>query len=231
MPKTSTLPLLAGVGTISALLTAAGLAQGPGPSSDRTPTFARDVAPILYANCVTCHRPGEIAPMSLITYQESRPWARAIATKVRDGVMPPWHADAAPGTFSNERRLSAAQKDVLERWANAGAPEGDATDLPPRPTFTDGWRIGKPDAIFEMTEDYAVPARGTVQYEHFYIPTNFKEAKWLKAIEARPGNRAVVHHILVYYEAPLDEPRAAPVVQPNREDSQTPRTEQRGLRP
>ena len=170
--------------------------------------------------------------MSLITYQESRPWARAIATKVRDGVMPPWHADASPGTFSNERRLTAAQKDVLERWASVGAPEGDPRDLPPRPTFAEGWRIGKPDAVFEMAEDYAVPARGTVQYEHFYIPTNFKDVKWLKAIEARPGNRAVVHHILVYYEAPLDEPRGTPIVQPNREDSQIPRVErERGLRP
>jgi len=230
MLKKSTLPVLAGIGIVSALLSASGAAQGPGP--DSTPTFTRDVAPILYANCVTCHRPGEIAPMSLISYQESRPWARAIATKVRDGVMPPWHADASPGTFSNERRVTAAQKDLLERWANAGAPEGDSKDLPARPTFAEGWRIGKPDAVFEMAEDYAVPARGTIQYEHFYIPTNFKEAKWLKAIEARPGNRAVVHHILVFYEAPPDEPRGAPVVQPNREDSQIPRVvREPGLRP
>ena len=231
MTKKSTLTLLLAVGTISALLSAVGIAQGPGPVADRTPTFTHDVAPILYANCVTCHRPGEIAPMSLITYQETRPWARSIANKVRDGVMPPWHADAAPGTFSNERRLGAAEKDLLERWAAAGAPEGDPKDLPARPAFTDGWRLGKPDAIFEMTEDYTVPARGTIQYENFYIPTNFTEAKWLKGIEARPGNRAVVHHILVYYEAPLDEPRAAPVLQPNREDSQTPRNTERGLRP
>ena len=113
--------------------------------------------------------------------------------------MPPWHADAPAGTFSNERRLSAAEKDILEAWATAGAPEGDPKDLPARPAFTDGWRLGKPDLVFEMAEDYPVPARSTVQYEHFYIPTNFKEAKWLKGIEARPGNRALVHHILVYY--------------------------------
>jgi len=231
MAKKSKLTFLLAVGTISALLSAVGTAQGPGAAADRTPTFTHDVAPILYANCVTCHRAGEIAPMSLITYQETRPWARGIANKVRDGVMPPWHADAPPGTFSNERRLSAAEKDLLERWAAAGAPEGDPKDLPAPPAFTDGWRLGKPDAIFEMGEDYAVPARGTIQYENFYIPTNFKEARWLKAIEARPGNRAVVHHILVYYEAPLDEPRTAPVLQPNREDSQTPRNTERGLRP
>ena len=230
MLKKSTLPLLAGIGIISALLSASGAAQGSG--ADRTPTFTHDVAPILYANCVTCHRSGEIAPMSLITYQEARPWARAISNKVRDGVMPPWHADAPAGTFSNERRLRAAEKDLLERWAAGGAPEGDPKDLPARPAFTEGWRIGKPDAVFEMGEDYNVPARGTIQYEHFYIPTNFAEAKWLKAIEVRPGNRAVVHHILVYYEAPLDEPRVAPVVQPNREDSQLPRVARElGLRP
>jgi hypothetical protein len=216
--------------TMSALLSAGAPQQPSGRDSGNEPTFTRDVAPILYSNCVTCHRAGEIAPMSLISYQETRPWARAIVKKVQDGVMPPWHADAPAGTFSNERRLTPAEKSVLERWADAGAPEGDPKDLPTRPSFADGWRIGQPDAVFAMAEDYNVPARGIVQYEHFYIPTNFTEAKWLKAIEARPGNRALVHHILVYYEAPLDEPRTPPALQPNRDDSQTPRSA-RGERP
>jgi hypothetical protein len=193
--------------------------QAAPQSSDSAPTFTHDVAPILYANCVSCHRPGEIAPMSLISYQEVRPWARAITRKIADGSMPPWHADAPARTFSNERTLTAEEKSTLERWAAAGAPEGDPKALKPPPVFADGWRIGTPDAIFEMAEDYPVPARGTVQYEHFYIPTNFTEAKWLKAIEARPGNRALVHHILVYYEAPPGGPRVPPAIQPNREDS------------
>jgi hypothetical protein len=203
----------------------------PPQATDGTPTFTRDVAPILYANCVSCHRPGEIAPMSLITYQEARPWARAITRRIADGSMPPWHADAPAHTFSNERMLSAAEKVTLERWASGGAPEGDPKDLKAPPVFAQGWRIGTPDAVFEMQEDYPVPARGTVEYEHFYIPTNFSDAKWLKAIEARPGSRALVHHILVYYEAPADGPRVAPAIQPNREHSRIAAQGQAGNRP
>lgn len=194
------------------------------------PTFSRDVAPILYAHCVECHRAGEIAPMSLVTYAETRPWARAIAQRVRDGVMPPWHADAPEGTFRNERRLTAAQKEIIERWALDGAPEGDPTLLPAPPAFSSGWQIGTPDAIFEMQEDYAVPASGAIEYENFYIPTNFREERWLQAIEARPGNRALVHHILVYYEAPPDRPRAPALLQFNREERRLP-DRPAGLRP
>src|SRR4029453_17611389 len=119
-----------------------------------SPTFTKDIAPIFYANCTTCHRPGEIAPMSLLTYKEARPWARSIANAVKSGIMPPWHADPAIGHFSNERRLTGAQKDKTARWVDAGAPEGDPKDLPAAPQYTQGWRIGKPDAVLEMQEDY-----------------------------------------------------------------------------
>jgi hypothetical protein len=146
-------------------------------------------------------------------------------------VIQTWHSGEATGTLSNERKLTAAEKETIDRWATNGAPEGDPRELKAPPTFATGWRIGTPDAIFEMQEDYAVPARGTIEYEHFYIPTNFTEAKWLQGIEARPGNRAVVHHILVYYEAPPDGPRVPPAIQPNREDSQIPRREVFGNRP
>src|SRR5262252_10446104 len=112
-------PLLLGL-IVASLATRA--AVMPAQSSD-TPTFSHDVAPILYRNCVACHRPGEIAPMSLITYQQTRPYARSIRERVELGTMPPWHADAPPGTFLNERRLSAAEKEILSRWANNGAPE------------------------------------------------------------------------------------------------------------
>jgi hypothetical protein len=219
---TLALALAGAIGTSSRAQTTAGA---------DAPTFTHDIAPILYANCVECHRAGEIAPMSLITYAEVRPWAKAIQKQVANGVMPPWHADAPHGTFRNERGLTAAQKDLLDRWAAAGAPEGNPPDLPPAPSFAAGWRIGEPDAIFEMQEDYAVPARGTIQYEHFYIPTNFTEERWLQAIEARPGNRSLVHHILVYYEAPPDRPRGQPVLQPNRQDSRTPDNTTEGDRP
>jgi len=208
------------------LIAAVGMApRAQGASQAATaPTFARDIAPILFANCVECHRSGEIAPMSLLTYGEVRPWAKAILREVSTGAMPPWHADAPHGTFRNERGLTTVQKETIERWVAAGAPEGDPADLPPAPTFAAGWRIGQPDVVFEMPEEYAVPARGTIEYEHFYIPTNFTEARWLQAIEARPGNRSLVHHILVYYEAPPDLPRGAPVLQPNRDDSRIPRS-------
>ena len=230
MTKSSPCVWYALVALIAAMAGAGRGMQAAPQSTDSSPTFTRDVAPILYANCVTCHRPGEIAPMSLVSYQDVRPWARAITRKIADGSMPPWHADAPAGTFSNERKLTAEEKSILERWAAAGAPEGDPTALKPPPTFADGWRIGTPDAIFQMEEDYPIPASGTIQYEHFYIPTNFSEAKWLKAIEARPGNRALVHHILVFYEVP-DGPRVAPAVQPNREHSRIENRNPPGNRP
>ena len=183
-----------------------------GQTSPAAPTFTRDVAPILYKNCVTCHRAGEIAPMSLIAYNEVRPWARAIRQATAQGVMPPWHADAPGGTFENERRLTDAEKDVIARWVTAGAPQGDPMDLPAPPEFTDGWHIGKPDVVFEMQEEYAVPANSTIEYEYFYIPTNFTDAMWLQAIEIRPGNRELVHHVLAFYQAPPDGPRMAPAL-------------------
>lgn len=215
---------------LCACAAAVAIGQAQAPPASEVPTFAKDVAPILYNNCVTCHRAGEMAPMSLLTYAEARPWAQAIARQTGNGTMPPWHADAPDGTFSNERKLTAAQKDVLARWAAGGAPQGNPADMPAAPTFASGWIIGKPDQVFEMLEDYAVPARGEIEYENFYIPTGFTETKWLQAIEARPGNRRLVHHILVYYEAAPDGSRVPPVLQPNREDNALPRR-QPGLRP
>lgn len=166
------------------------------------PTFTKDVAPILYARCTTCHRPGEIAPMSLLTYEEVRPWARAIRENVISGTMPPWHADPAHGTFKNDRRLSAQDKDVISRWVAAGAPQGSPADLPPRPTYAEGWTIGQPDVVLAMDQPYALPATGEVPYQYFEIPTNFTEDKWVEALEIRPGDRSVVHHVLVYARYP-----------------------------
>jgi hypothetical protein len=154
--------------------------------------------------------------MSLLTYEKARPYAKAIRDEIQDGRMPPWHADAPHGTFLNERRLSDGEKDILVRWATHGAPEGDPKDLPPAPEYVDGWSIGKPDIVLEMAEDYNVPADGVVEYEYFYIPTGFTEAKWVQAVEVRPGNRQVVHHALVFHKAAPDRPRGAPVLQLNR---------------
>ena len=197
------------LGSLVLAATAAVMAGQAGPAvSSAAPTFSKDVAPIVFKNCAGCHRPGESAPMSLLTYADARPWARAMSRRVAEGSMPPWHADAESGTFENERRLTADEKAVMTRWAEAGAPEGDPKDLPAVPTFADGWSIGTPDAVFEMAEDDAVPASGTIQSQYFTIPTNFTETKWVQAIEVRPGNRALVHHVLVYYPAPASTDNA-----------------------
>jgi len=176
-------------------------AQAPAKPA-ATPTFAKDVAPIFYKNCTNCHRPGEIAPMSLLTYKDARPWAKSIATQVSKGAMPPWHADPAHGEFLNDRRLSDAERGVVVAWANGGAPEGDVKDLPAPPTYTTEWMIGQPDAVFSMQEDYPVPADGTVSYQYFTVPTNTTEDKWIQAMEVRAGDPKVLHHVIVYAATP-----------------------------
>jgi mono/diheme cytochrome c family protein len=177
------------------------------------PTFSKDVAPVLYKNCASCHRAGDIAPMSLLTYEEARPWAKSIREKVVNGEMPPWHADAPRGTFSNDRRLTDQERETIVRWVDGGAPKGDVRDLPPAPKFTDGWEIGTPDAVISMPQEYEVPASGTIAYQYFEAPTNFTEDKWIQAIEVRPGARSVVHHILVFSREPGSSPRPAAFVQ------------------
>src|SRR5580700_7577039 len=164
----------------------------------RVPVFSKDIAPILYRHCASCHRVGEIAPMSLLSYEEVRPWAASIREEVAMGAMPPWHSAAPKGQFSNDRRLSDAEKETILRWIAAGAPKGDLNDLPPLPRFQENWQIGKPDAVITMSEPYIVPAKGVIAYQNFTVPTNFTEDKWVQAIEVRPGTRSVVHHILVF---------------------------------
>jgi hypothetical protein len=167
-----------------------------------TPTFSRDVAPIFYDKCVGCHRPGEVAPMSLITYKDVRPWASAIREKVTTRVMPPWHADRQYGTFRNDLSLTQREIDTIAAWASSGAGEGNPSDLPALPTFPVGWQIGTPDQVFEMQADYQVPASGEIEYQYFEVPTNFTEDKWMQAGEVRAGDKAHVHHIIVYVREP-----------------------------
>jgi len=195
-----------------------------------TPTYTKDVAPILFKNCTACHRPGEIAPMSLLTYADVRPRAKDIRDEVFEGHMPRWHASAPHGTFLNERGLTDDEKKTLIAWANGGAPKGDAKDMPPAPVYADGWMIGKPDVVFEMQESYKVPAEGVIEYEYFYIPTNFTEPKWIQAIELRPGNREVVHHALAFYKAKPDIQRT-PVLRPNRDQMALPPPPREATRP
>ncbi len=169
-----------------------------GSARAQTPTFARDVAPIFYAKCVECHRPTMFAPMSLVKYDDARPWARSIRNRVSTRTMPPWGADPAHGLFKNDPRLTDKEIATILAWVDGGAPKGDNKDLPKLPEFADGWTIGTPDAIFEMKEPFAIPATGTVEYQYIRIPTGITEDKWLAAIEIKPEARAHVHHVIAF---------------------------------
>lgn len=210
-----TLRSLALTAIVSLLTLALYITAITGSQSSGTPTFSKDVAPILYKNCVDCHRPGEMAPMSLLTYQQVRPFARAIRERVELGTMPPWHAEAPEGTFVNERRLTKAEKQTLVQWVANGAPEGDPKDLPRAPEFATGWTIGKPDVVVSMAQPFEVRASGTIEYQYFRVPTNFTEDKWIQAIEIRPGARSVVHHVLVFASEPAGSTRQPPFVPRN----------------
>jgi len=161
-------------------------------------TFSKDVAPILYRRCVSCHRAGDIAPMSLLTYKEARPWAASIREAVVLRKMPPWHADPAYGHFANDVRLSDTEIETIRTWVTTGAVEGDPQDLPPAPQFNDAWHIGKPDLVIDIGQDYRVEGEGPDEYVYFTVPTNFTEDRWVSAVELQPGNRKVVHHAHVF---------------------------------
>ena len=195
--------LIAGL-TVSLALVAIGHAQAPNRAATDpgAPTFTRDVAPIMFTKCASCHRPGEVAPMALLSFADARPWASAIKQKVSTRAMPPWHADPAHGTFRNDLRLSDREIDTIVKWVDGGAREGDPSALPALPKFPEGWQIGKPDAVFEMTKDFAIPASGEIAYQYFEVPTNFTEDKWMQAGEVRAGDRSHVHHIIVYVREP-----------------------------
>jgi hypothetical protein len=171
----------------------------------RTATFTRDVAPIFYEHCVECHRPTMFAPMSLMSYDEARPWARSIRQRVAARTMPPWGADPAHGVFRNDPRLSEAEIRTVLDWVDTGAPKGDDKDLPKAPTFVDGWTIGQPDVVFEMEQPFSVPASGEIPYQYMRVPTGLTEDKWIQAIEIRPGSRPHVHHVIAFTQ-PAGEP-------------------------
>lgn len=177
-------------------------ADGPAAKdSEGTITFTKDVAPILLNNCAVCHRAGENAPMSLLTYKEVRPWARAIEEKVVEREMPPWYADPNHGQFENDRSLSQKEIDTISQWVRQGAKEGDPSDMPKAPKFPEGWLIGTPDVVLSI-EEFPVPADGVVEYKYLTVETNFKEDRWIQAAEIRPGDRSVVHHVIVNAQEP-----------------------------
>ncbi len=160
-------------------------------------TFAETIAPIVYTNCVTCHRPGEAAPFSLISYEDVARRGALIAKVTVSRYMPPWHAEPGYGEFVGERRLTDAQIATIGAWVEQGMPRGDDTKMPKPPEFPpDGWRLGQPDLILEMPLAFDVPASGPDVFRNFVIPTTLTEDKWVRGIEFRPSARKVVHHAL-----------------------------------
>jgi peroxiredoxin len=177
-----------------------------------TVTYARQVSRILQKNCQECHRPGQIGPMSLMSYSQAAAWADTIREVVADNRMPPWHADPRIGKFQNDRSLGKGDRADLLAWIDQGCPKGDDKDLPAPRKFADTWRIGKPDMVFTMKNPAKVPAKAPwgIEYRYFQVPTNFTEDVWVQAAEARPGNRAAVHHIIVYIFDPAKKRERTP---------------------
>ncbi|MBY0488840.1 MAG: cytochrome c [Gemmatimonadaceae bacterium] len=199
-------PLTLSIGRTHAPLVAPQLT--PLVAQGTAPDFGKDVAPVLYKNCASCHRPGGIGPFSMLDADTVKAYAKDIRDAVSTGYMPPWHADGPRGVFSNDRRLADLDRQAILRWIDDGAKVGNKRALPPTPVFDSQWEIGTPDAVFTMNEPFTVPASGTVEYQYFEIPTNFTEDKWVQAIEIMPGSREVVHHVLVYARAPQAPPPA-----------------------
>lgn len=183
---------------VGVLITAVGFtlrAQSPKPAAPVS--YAKDVAPILHARCITCHRPGEVAPMSLRTFDEVRPWARAIKQKVMAREMPPWFADAAPGVFSNDSRLTPQQIDTITRWVDGGAARGNPADEPKLPALTEGWQLGEPDYIITLPL-VNIPAEGRDYFPTPNLTLDLPEDRWIRAVEIRPSNREVTHHSVIF---------------------------------
>ena len=173
------------------------------PNHDRAvSTFSKDVAPILFQHCASCHRPNDVAPFSVLSYADVRPWARSIREKVITREMPPWYPDQRFGEFINDSRLNKSEIDTIVNWVDRGALEGDPKDLPPLPSYIAGWTIGKPDRILTMSKEYTVEPNAPDVYVYAVIPTGFKEDKWIQAAEIRPGNKRVVHHAIAHVLTP-----------------------------
>jgi hypothetical protein len=178
-------------------------ALSPAWADDATKvTYTKDIAPIMNAHCVVCHRGGEVAPMSLTTYAEVRPWAKAISKRVvQERSMPPWHADPAYGTFSNDKRLSAEQIATIDRWIKTGTPLGDLADMPAPREFPDGWVLGEPDYVLEL-DAVDVPADGPDKFPNLKAKLDLGEDRWIRAIEIQPSQKRAVHHVFARVAEP-----------------------------
>ncbi len=183
-------------------------AQPPGSSSQPAVTYSNQIARLFQAHCVSCHRDGEIAPFPLTSYDEVQGWGETIREVVEQQRMPPWLANPKYGNFANDCRLNEAEKQSIYDWLDAGAPEGDRSQLPEPRAFSVGWQIPPPDqVVFIADQPVDVPAEGMVKYQHYLVDPGFKEDRWIQSAECRPGNRSVVHHIVVNFIPPGAKPR------------------------
>jgi peroxiredoxin len=199
--------VLAGKAVATPVTTAVGciIARQSSVKGEGPVTYTKQVARIMQAKCQVCHRPGEVGPMSLLTYKDAVAWAGTIREVLQDNRMPPWHADPRYGEFANDRRLSATDREALLTWLDHGTPKGDDKDMPAPRQFTKGWAIGEPDVVIHMPEEYSVPAdmpKGGVPYQRFRMKSGFTEDRWVERAETRPGAPGVVHHIIIWVIAP-----------------------------
>ena len=186
------------VAGLAMMIAVASVASRPNPNTmpqvAPVPTFAHDVAPILYRNCVSCHRPGESAPFPLLNYSDAKKHAQQIASATASRAMPPWLPVAGYGNFADEHRLSPDEIALIANWVKSGAPEGPAGETPSAPKFTEGWQLGPPDMIVEATRAYTIPAHGPDVFYNFIFSPGISTMKYVRAIEIRPGNTHLIHH-------------------------------------
>ena len=162
--------------------------------AEALPTFTKDVAPILFQNCAGCHRPGEVGPFPLLTYEDARKRAKQLAKQTGSHIMPPWKPTAGADEFKDARVLTDAQIGVFKTWFEASAPEGDAKDLPPTPKFPEGWHAGPPDMILKVAKPFTIPAEGPDIYVHFVLPLDLQTDKYIRGVQVLPSNKRVAHH-------------------------------------
>ncbi len=172
----------------------------PSVAAEPTVTFTKNIAPLIFENCTVCHRAGEVGPFPLTTFAEVKKKAETIATALSDRVMPPWRADEGAAKFHDARVLQPEQIALFEQWVKAGLPEGAATDLPPMPKFPAGWALGEPDLILKPAQLFPIPAEGRDLYQAFVLPTSFAADRYVSAVQVRPGNARVVHHVLLFLD-------------------------------
>jgi hypothetical protein len=199
-------------------MAAALCANGPATGNSThaaPPTFYKDVLPILQDHCQSCHRIGEVAPMPLVTYEQTRRWAGAIEEAAETRMMPPWFADPRYGKFSNDSSLTPGEIATLASWAESGVPPGNPQDAPAPRHWTEGWNIPRPDAVLEMPKPVEIPAHGEVEYTYEIVPTHFTKDEWVQMVEVRPSSPQYVHHAVVYIRPPDSQwLRHAPVGEP-----------------